>query len=362
MDMRTKLVLVLVFLSIGSMAVLGLFSYNITASLLEEIAQRQLVALAESRAQDLENVVDGWRDHTRLIRSRTQLRRNLARYNRYPEPEIVQDMQRILSDAQRSTPNVLGIALYSPSGELLVQAGSTLATSPNQLPWNSTEIRLQGVHHSEDALSIEFGAALQVDEQFIGGLAVAFNVDEVRNVAADYTGLGDHGETIVIGHNPQGGRIVLHALRHASGETVDITKDAELYTDGVLIERLGERIDYRSRRVWTASRQLAEPGWVVLVNLDIEEESVRLIEFRDILVKVGLALSGFAIIGGTLLGIVLARPLVILTETVERVRNGETSLRSDIQSEDEVGFLALALNEFLDQMAQDPGPADDTDD
>ena len=70
----------------------------------------------------------------------------------------------------------------------------------------------------------------------------------------------------------------------------------------------------------------------------------------DQLVNTGLSLAAFAILGGVVLGIVLARQIRKLAETVDRIRHGELDLRAEIVGEDEVALLARSFNEFLDQL------------
>ncbi len=66
MDIRTKLALALVAISLVSMLVLGSFAYQTTAELLRQVSERQLDALAESKQRDLEKVIEGWRDRDPL--------------------------------------------------------------------------------------------------------------------------------------------------------------------------------------------------------------------------------------------------------------------------------------------------------
>ena len=74
MDIRTKLALALVSVSLLSMLALGTFAYQATSALLREVSERQLDALAESKQRDLEKVVVAWRDRVELIRSRRRER------------------------------------------------------------------------------------------------------------------------------------------------------------------------------------------------------------------------------------------------------------------------------------------------
>ena len=70
----------------------------------------------------------------------------------------------------------------------------------------------------------------------------------------------------------------------------------------------------------------------------------------------GLSLSAFAILGGVLLGLYMARPIRQLAELVHRVRHGETHLRAKAEGDDEVAYLARKINEMMDALEKQRSP------
>lgn len=353
MDIRTKLIIALVLVSLSSMGAIGYFSYFTAADFLKQVSERQLDALAESKARDLRNILAGWRDRVRLVASRTQLRLNLDRYNDDPDEELRGSIQRIVSDAQSSTPSVRGIAVFDKTGNVVAQAGvdelsSGLALSESGSVLESNQVSYLGTHHLDEFLYVQFATRLEIDGRVLGHVVVLLDTEEIASVSGDHTGLGQGGETIIAMRGAQGQPEVLHSLRHEITTSTDypVLKAA---VDGLEQTFMDRHVNYRGAHIWAATRYVEDLDWSVAVQLDREEELQRSVELRELLVNVGLALSAFAVVGGTLLGIYLAAPLRRLAATVERVRAGETELRATVESEDEVGELATALNEFLDQ-------------
>ena len=72
----------------------------------------------------------------------------------------------------------------------------------------------------------------------------------------------------------------------------------------------------------------------------------------------GLSLSAFAVLGGVLLGLYMARPIHDLSELVHRIAQGEIHLRANASGDDEVAYLARKLNEMMDALEKQP-PRDD---
>lgn len=354
MDIRTKLAIILISVSLGSMWLLGFFAYQNSASMLQEISERQLNALAESKAQDLQNVIESWSDRTRLVSSRTQLRLSLDQYNQGNTNTLPQ-MTRILNDAQSATPSVVAITLYDIAGNRISSAGNIerIIDSGEGIVADTAYI---GVLSEGGADWVTFESPLQLEQAVIGKLRVAFTADDLLTVSEDYTGLGEYGETIIAHENNDGEIEVLHDLRHASVDEIDpdslagfisdsVDGEQEIYTEG--------QTSYRNTPAWAATRFLEEVEWGLTVQLDEAEERIPLLELRDSMIDLGLSLSAFAIFGGTLLGFYLARPLHGLAEVVDRIRKGETELRAEVVSEDEIGHLASAINELLDDRESD---------
>ena len=66
MDLRTKLVFVLVAVALASMLALGALAYTNAESLLAERTEHGLASLADAKAERVSSVVHGWEEAVRL--------------------------------------------------------------------------------------------------------------------------------------------------------------------------------------------------------------------------------------------------------------------------------------------------------
>lgn len=362
MDIRTRLTLALVSVALLSMFLLGTFAYNVASTMLQDISERQLDALAESKKQDLEQVISGWRNHVRLIRSRTQLRIQLAELQNSNRPETLDQIRRILADAQESTEYVQRITLFDRSGNEIVAAGPAARVALASTNPDPDEVDYKGFYIGADGRpKVVFNSGLRLDEDSIGSIEVIIDVTNVEALARNYRGLGETGETMIVGEDQAGALVLLHTLRHMErqpdlGNPPDyikaaITGEARTFTQDVM--------DYRHHEVWAATRYVPPVDWGVVVKVDADEETARARELREDMIDLGLALGAFAVVGGTMLGFYLARPIRDLAHAVERIKLGERSLRLDDSAEDEVGLLAEALNELLDKLEPAGQPTGD---
>jgi PAS domain S-box-containing protein len=363
-DMRTKLVFALVAVALGSMLVLGGMMYTNARSLLRNSKLDQLDSLAESKKQSLESVLLGWRDEINLIASRTQLRLSLRDYNQAPSSETSARIRRILEDAVGSVSNVDLLAVHDRDGQPVASADRALGPGlsiPSFGPPRQSEdsISFRGVAFTSDGgPRVGFGATLITEGERLGTLNVVLNGQRLLELAGDYQELGETGETMIVARDADGRARVLHPVRHPVPAGAEVVRTDEPMDPANLALR-GEEArysegvtDYRGEPVWAATRFLQEPGWGLVVKFDAGEERSVIADFRRESTRLGLSVSAFAILLGTLLGLHFARPIHDLAGAATRIRDGELAARATVAARDEIGFLAHTFNEMAAELEQ----------
>ncbi len=351
------------------MAILGAFAYSTSASLLREISIRQLDALAESKRRDLGKVGAGWRDQLRLIKSRTPLVTNLQTYIASGDENARQYVLSVIEDAATAVDDVDQIRIMNMAGEEIVRYGRVAPGYRTVIPEKSGVIVFNDSFSTNSGnVRVVFSSLLASGSTPIGVIEIVFDAIGVASVAENYTGLGQTGE-IILSMREDNDRVrFLNTLRHpvpgAEQQTYalsEVSSAVQQSLDAEAEQGWLRTSDYRSVDVLAATRYLSGAGWGLVVKVDVAEEGQRAAALRDALIDIGLALGAFAIVGGTVLGFYLARPIQVLTRTVHRVREGETHLRADVSGDDEVAYLAESLNALLDHYH--PGePRSDTND
>ena len=361
MDIRTRLSLFLVAVSLISMMLLGTFAYYTSAGLLQEISLRQLDALAESKKRDLNKVYEAWEDMLRLVRSRVQLSQSIRDYVEKDSPDALHSIERIIQGITVALPEIDKLIVYDPDGNEIASAGRTKVLLPATEPGD--DVAYIGTFQTDDGLRVAMNSGLELDGAPVGGISVIFDAGDVIDVTSDYTGLGETGEALVIMREEE--RLtVLNPVRYEidefTGEELMTTASTDMSQafQPDEISPAVEHTDYRGEKVWLATRFLERPGWGLVVKVDVSEEEKRADVLQDALFDIAVALSAFAIIGGALLGFYLARPIHELAVVVERMRHGERGLRAEVKGDDEITYLSEALNEFLDHLEDERSAGD----
>ena len=352
MDIRTRLSLALVFVSLLSMALLGGFAYYTSANLLQEISLRQLDALAESKKRDLIKVYDSWEDNLRLVRGQTELINSIRDYVDTDSSEASRNVERIIQGITVAVAEIDKLIVFDIDGNEIASFGRSKVTH-SKVPVGE-DVSYVGTFLSEDGVRVAINSGVYLEGALIGGIELIIDASDLFDITGDYTGLGETGEALVVMKDDDRLK-VLNSVRHVvqgfNGEqmldaaTADLSK---VFNPGD--ETAIEHVDYRGKKVWLATRYLATLGWGLVVKVDAEEEGKRAKVLQESLVDIALALSAFAILGGALLGFYLARPIQELTVIVERMRLGESGVRAEVQGDDEIAYLAESLNEVLDHI------------
>lgn len=323
---------------------------------------------------DLNRVHQAWREKTRLIRNSVELRPDLADFISQHDDAAHQVLLNVLEKTALGVESVERVTIVDTRNQEVCTVGRAQVFSEIELPEGDREISYQGVHLSEEkGILVAMTTPLQVEGKVVGGLEVVFDTEDLQAVASNYTGLGETGEVIVVARDPGDRPLLLHKLRHETdlpnpGRIPEglLTDSLERVLDGMSGISIAESPDYRGNKVWVATRFLAELGWGIIIKVDASEEEEKANYLRDAMFDIALALSAFAIIGGTLLGFYLARPIHDLALLVERIRHGEQDLRADVRGDDEIAYLGESVNALIDYMQANsvqsiPGPNDKTD-
>lgn len=359
MDLRTKLVFVLVGVTLASMLALGTLAYTSAEDLIAQRSTRSLASLAEAKGERVESVVRSWEEAVSLLSSRTQLRRSLARWNASPAGREREEISRILADAQASSGLVDGIAVYDENGAVVAVAG----------PRDPSRDRVGRGHDISAAVPesplflgftddhpprASYRAQLVVDSVRVGSLEALLSTRDLLAVAANRTGLRETGEALIATVNDGTDIRLLTPLRHDSDPPDSAVAAAGRMMTAALarvgdptIDRL---VDYRGHPVWVAFRRIDEAGLGLLVKFDESEERADVIEFRDRIIGVGFSLAAFAILAGVALAFAFAKPINALAAVARRIHGGDLAARADAEREDELGLLAETFNEMSEEL------------
>ena len=194
------------------------------------------------------------------------------------------------------------------------------------------------------------------------------DIASINTIMEEATGLGQSGETYLIGPN----LLWRNDSRHLSELNIDTTVLNEDFKVDTVASRSaiagnsGQEIinDYNGTpvlSVWsplaiTESENSTDEGliWAVIAEVDESEALAPVNQLAGaiaIAVILGILIVGaLAIFVGTRLALNFTNPILALTNTAAKVAEGDLELSAEVKSRDEIGVLANAFNKMTSQL------------
>ncbi|MCF4097051.1 methyl-accepting chemotaxis protein [Maritalea mediterranea] len=183
--------------------------------------------------------------------------------------------------------------------------------------------------------------------QRIGVLAFQLPVDEFTQIMHDKTGLGDTGETFIVGAD--------HMFRNDSAftEENDILNTRLDYVaiDDALAGKHGFAItdNYRGEELYLHTTPFSFGGvnWAVAAVKGVAESNKPVVNLRNMMLLIGGGILAVIIVAGVLFARTITKPIARLSTTMNELANGQLDV--DIQGtegKDELGDMARAVDVF----------------
>ena len=273
-------------------------------------------------------------------------------------PDVARDqrvqVQDMLHIVQRFTPRFLQVTVYDSQGAVLVASSLTeVVEPPNRV---AVAFNLEGKPFADAYRSPIFQRyvlylstpILGADAAVIGVLSAHYDVQADLAKLSAATQFGGSAYTVLATHE---GRILAHPDAQRLNDDISGYSAVQQARRGETGWLLGRNNVGQERlmvyRPIPSPATLAPQPWVLLAEMDVDEATapIHALRVQFVLATALLAVAGLVIAGQV--SFALQRPLAALLHMVGRVRDGDFTVRSALQGRDEIGQLAVALNEMV---------------
>ena len=185
---------------------------------------------------------------------------------------------------------------------------------------------------------------------------VETDIDPVTQLATNYQGLSQTGETSVAQADENGDAQFIAPLRFKESAVMTLrvpsTATAAPITRALAgdEDRFADTMDYRNQPVLAVTRTVDSTGWAVVVKMDRAEALAGSSDFQRSLFAAIVAAIALGILAAMALARRISSPLRRLTRTAVAVTDGDVDSRSTVSSNDEIGTLARAMNTMADSL------------
>jgi two-component system sensor kinase len=194
--------------------------------------------------------------------------------------------------------------------------------------------------------------SIESEGKKLGVLAVEFNMDTLREILIERTGLGETGETYLVNLDKQfltPSRFVGYTDLQKSYSSTGINAVVNKQTGQ------GTYPDYRGIPVLGSYRWIPELELGLLAEQDETEALAAAQTLRNTGIITAIIAGLIAIVIGFSQINRITRPLNLLTDAATQISAGDLALRAKVQQRNEIGQLAASFNQMTGQLESNIG-------
>jgi class 3 adenylate cyclase len=358
-----KLIILVMVVSITSLSITGLLSFNYAEQILIERTNRQLFGESSIRGEALRSLFESRIEQNQILTTNPMIQNLVSELNQTPFENLQNKIQEktISFNSQinsydelvGSSNHVENILITGKYGEVFYSKifsgeGKFDHESMVQYDLKTSVIDFDVVQSREKMVVVSpiFSNYDSNKGEFIGLVMSTSTTDEIDEIILNRSGLGKTGEIVFATKN-----FVVSSELHSSEETISdpITNIAPF--DNCFNEKTGfqgQYRDYKEEIIYGSSYCAKDLGFAVLAKIDQEETIQPILTLQGSIFETGLVIT--IIMAGItfLVSKTLSKPLIRLKNAANTIAEGNFGVRTKIGSKDEIGQLSVAF----DSMAQ----------
>jgi PAS domain S-box-containing protein len=272
----------------------------------------------------------------------------------------VESLQKFMSDISTVKPNIRQISILTNNGITIVSTDKQkegkyqpLGNTTTYFTRDQSRIIVPNFYISpiSGKAAMTFAAPLTNKAgDRIGVVAVDLDLQGVDDIIRERTGLGNSGETYLVGRLATKNILISGA---GGADKQELAKDIK--SDGISAAALGKDGEGLYKNYKTIP-VLGSYIWIDNLNLALLAEISQAEAFepadrlaRDILL-IGLSSAGILLTAVYLIARRISQPILAIADAANQVSGGNLDAQAPVLTEDEIGILAIAFNQMTSQL------------
>ncbi|WFD11000.1 methyl-accepting chemotaxis protein [Tepidibacter hydrothermalis] len=344
---KTKLISLVLGLIIIPMLTLGISTHLKTSRIVGENFVNSTKELNNQIEYSIKNYF------SKFARGAKLLGQNINFKDIVEDPSHEPYLMDLLKAYKESNPEALSVYMGTEEGKMMIYPNSQLPDGydPRERGWYKETKEKQS-----DSMSNVY------EDVIVGGFVVTYSVP-VYNLNNNFVGvigidlpikeLNDEITSIKIGKKgypyliDSEGKFVIHKDQNLIGKETQIKEIQDAMNsneDIVYYEREENGIKHSKFSVLT---EMPDLGWTVLSSIYLDEVDEEVNSITKFIAMIGIITLIIASIIGYVLTNKITNPIKTIVGDMQKVKNGDFTVKTDIKSNDEIGVLADNFNDMI---------------
>lgn len=361
-SINRKLVFLVITVTVIAIFVTSFLSFNSAEKILKENTQNLLIGEASLRGESIEELIGERKKDIEILTHDPEIHKLIQKYNGIDNSIITDDQRKEFLKIINEYQIIIGYSINLEDIKIINNYGSVIFSlvdtrSSNIIDPKNYDIitnpilEFKILDNNTRKLIITHPILDPNTQDTVGLLIATMRTTDIDKILLNRSGLGDTGEIYLVDEKGiliSESRFSKDAAFNQSVDTLPVIQCFEK-NDNVNGDTY---LDYRGTTIFGASYCSNTLGFVLIAEIDESEtfEPVNVLQ-REIII-VGILVTSIIGTITVILGNLISRPLVKLTNAVNQVSEGNFEVRTNIRTRDEIGLLSSAFDIMAKKMQE----------
>ncbi|MDF2548340.1 MAG: hypothetical protein K0R93_3238 [Anaerosolibacter sp.] len=344
---RFKLMVSFILLITLPMAALGIATFLESVDLMKDNLKGSTQSLVNEVNHSTDLYLEGLEENLDLLSKDANVEQVLS------YPDSAQWMMAGFENFAKTHPDVLNVYIGTHDKQMFLYPETDLPADydPTSRPWYQDAMKKNGIAWTDPYVDVGTGKVIisvaqpvydsRHNNAFVGVMALDISLEQLSNLINSIK-IGQAGYVVLIDKT---GNLMTHPNPELIGKPIPVPEIAEAIskekagTMDYVFEEKG--VNEEKFGVFTSMERV---GWRILANMYIKEISTQYSSLLNTSLMMGLLALVVAVVISLLIANSISKPLGALAKDMEKMKDGDFTVRCHVKSKDEVGMLANSFN------------------
>ncbi len=358
MNIRSKLVIFFLIISLIPLLIFGIFNYINMEQLLKKQILKELEIVADLKEKNFQDLFDHNIEKLKLVSSRYQLKVELDKYNNNNQnnKNESQSINQIINSIKPAIKGFEDIIILDPSGKVIASTNNdyvgTIHTNDKFFIEGKKQNNASILFKDKDEkLKSYLTGPLIHNNKFLGVVTIIYDLEDFLSMLKAFEKLSSTGEIILAKRDNNSDALVINPLRFYPEASLNLTVNKNQTPTPIIIQSLlnnensfTDTVDYRGVPVLAVTRYIDKLDWGLVVKIDKTEALASLENLKYITILIGVLVGISIIIASLILGNSISNPIQKLRNVMKDVAKGKFDSKIDVKGTIEIEELAKQLD------------------